>query len=500
MKGKLSKINIKHFDRNKCIMEFKKEKKLKDTSMALIQHKLQLNMLNCIYDILNTLENDKNSEINSNIIQIKQSMYKIFTSINEYLKTPLNERKETIKELNNLISNLINNSFSSYINFYYLNNSMLYIINEYKLIQVEKNEKFNLNFSLIQNDCINFISTEKDEFIKKFMAGIIISKFPLRMTKDKYYEYIKLSFNDMFKNLPINFLNGSVKLLEYKFCPENFINEDDIYYSSIYNKIKEINNINLKDISESEINNILDELEEYKNLISLNIEYMSVLFNILNYLLNIISYAYDSEYIFEDDFVFKDMYFSVCDIINNKNNDYIKESVIKNINKKIELIYEKIEPLTEIYNKILNDFDFENIDENTIICISTHNIIENNFRKELSNEIQNINSDNNENIADKKLIDNMADNFISYIKNVCENKDNLKVKFNKQIFLENIPYPFSKKDFFEYLNYVFKSSENTNQIYVAVSDLYILFEQYGFNPSHLHDNCECGHHHNHHHH
>lgn len=478
------------------------DKKIKELSLKLIPLSLKCCTLNLIYDTCEIHSSNETDKIPSEIEQIKNDILFLIKDLQNQLKQPMDNRKSYVNKINETRNSLVKIAHTVYMYISFANQTGRLASRYHKLKQLERAENHSFNLNLLMHDCENYINKEDESFTNKFNMGRLIANFPIKLTKAKYSDYINKSCILMFENLPKEFTDKSIELLKDKFAPFK-TNDYGKYYPDYSNKIMEMFNSNFAEMEENEINEILDSLDEILKEFDKITYKIRMYYNDLNYILNIALFCVDSEYLFDKDFVFRDLYYSACNIIENKNRESIIEDVIKLSSAMTEKVINEISPLAAEFYGTVDKIEPDSISEDTEICINTFIIIDNNYKRELTEEFGNYGEEKGI-PADKEYILLKASELNEFIDTSLNNFDNYKKKYLKQIFLENIPCPMENNEYIDYLYMIMKDNEKTAAGLLAISDVFTFFEDNGFNTKgnhhhhhhheHGHD-CGCGHHH-----
>lgn len=168
----------------------------------------------------------------------------------------------------------------------YLDESLLYeyIINRIEgkfintYIDIEDDESFAGNI-------IKFIFEEEDNFIIGEKVKKILSQLPVRITNNKFYEYVEEALN-LYKGAYSNDLNNFIELIKQTILPK----EVDGYNSSfeyITNLIHILENTDYKNINEKDYENVKSVMVEISETISIITSVYTLITSITNNLIEL---------------------------------------------------------------------------------------------------------------------------------------------------------------------------------------------------------------------
>lgn len=483
----------------------KQLEKLEQTALKLINIRLQDNILNLVCETVEDMNTSLPYDIPEEFMSIKKELNSLIIELSDQLEQPLDNRSDYIHSIFDLKSKLV--AFANPVYMYgpYLNQVGEFISKEYKLKQIKSLEKFHVDHALFLDDVSSFIQKEETDFENHFNMSRLISHLPLRMTKDKYADYIKDSFRLMFEGLSDVFVINSVELLKQRFSPESTQNFGK-YFSIIYDELKDFEYTSISELPETDIEDLLDTLDDTFENLSLILNHLDSCYNNINYLLNLASFCVDKDYIFAEDFTTKDMYYAMCDILDTKDSEIFTDNILETTCDRIEALFEESRTIFEYYERCLSSITeeaYNDLPEDILTVINTHAVIESNFYRELTDEFSSqFYHSETETLATKELIDSKAEEFIIFINEHINNISISQQKFIKQLFLENIPCPYDIDEYLNYVEYVLDGLGTSDLAYLTYMDVFSFYEQEGYSPyrddsDEHHDHCSCGHDHNH---
>jgi len=459
---------------------------LEKLNINITQLKLKNNILNLVYEVC---KQKKDLHKSNELLNINRQLNSYIIQLRKILEKDLNNREEYIKNLTQLKEEILKNSniISAQLVFTAITQKLL--IKEISIKQIgdiEKSAPISTEVAreLIIDYCQNYInfldSNNKQPFENLFRKSALLSCFDLNMTRQKYEDYIKNSFQLLFNNLSKSFVDRSIKFLKYfDFAPFSIENPENLYEES-FNIINDIFNEDLKNKSVDELENLLYKLNNNYNNISSTIDFLETSYSNTNYLINISSFCIDSNFIFEDDFEIKDLYYSACNILDSTENEYLTDDVKNIAEEKIEYICDKIKQIESEFKRMIENIQDKS--EEIKNYIEIQETLNNNFFAELGHNYFYETQDNNLELetVTKEYIQNKAEEFIKEINCTRDKIGNKKLKLIKQLFIKNLPCPFDNA---EIANYIAFSTENTNSfLYLSLSNIIDFFEEVEFDP------------------
>ena len=205
----------------------------------------------------------------------------------------------------------------------------------------------------------------------------------------------------------------------------------------------------------------------------------------------------DDEFLFGDDMIIKDLYYSICDCI--RDNDYsLMPTILDRLNNEIEERYENSKGLeSEISKSVSKIKDISEFDEQTRVSIFVNNAISQAYANDIDQQIM-MGSEESRNV------DELSDELCYYIENVVTNFDIPKQKNIKQDFLKNIPCTMNDNEFMDYAAYCLNGINDKNTSIMCFIDIFDITDKveehehddHGHNHHHGEHGC-CGHNHEH---
>lgn len=461
------------------------EKKL----VKLVEYKLKDTMLNLIYDLSENPAEKTFYIIPNKVVEIKKRLDKAYLDLSNSLDT--SDRKIFEAELDNLSKDIVECGIN--INRYVNYNDKIgrNLIRTYKLNDIKTFvDNVPLNNSTMLSAIKESVSKLPDNFELNYKMADLISVLPLRMTRQRYSQYVKDSITLLSTGLPSDFLSSSVERLKDMFfssCEKSFELDFPLMYQKLEAISSDLTNLNNKEIEEH-LEDLDNNVENLHSIFSL----LSMYFNDVTYMKILSIFAVDKEFLFNDDMLLKDLYYSLYDALNKNDNSFI-EDILERCEQEISERFELTKPLEEEISTFVNNL--ENVDElsnDVKLSLQVNNQVSEMFFNELDQQIMLNNTSN-------KTLDELSQSLVDYIDEITENMTNNEKKLLKQDFLKNIPCPLSKDDFFTYCAYSLDGINDKSISLLAYGNIFQITDELNEkmqNSPHSHS-CNCGDDHSH---
>lgn len=469
-----------------------------DKLISLVIYKLKDTLFNLMYDIADNPVNEIGNPPDR-LKSFEERIRELYTQLADFLDKDMTQRDEYVSLLNILENEIVSAAVD--INKYTCRNNQLgeYILREMKLIEVSHiDESVPFNNLAMAEKVNHYLSHLEGNMEGAFAKGQLMAALPLRMTKAKYRDYIKNGFNMMSKELPCEFAAASMDRLK------------DMFYADCDTKMKEDFPLMAQTIDEiyklPATSFDRENIEEYLNLIDDNIQTLQniytclgVLFNDVTYMKVLSDFTIDGDFLFEDDFILKDLYYSLCDSIKDNDNSII-ETITENLSGEIEKRFEASKGLEAEVSKAVNAIkDINAIDENARISIEVNNAISNAYLRDIDQEIM-LGGERG------KSTDELGDELCDFIEGSISNLPVARQKYLKQRFLQHLPCTMTHEEYIDYTHYSLSGVNDRNILLMACGDIFDITDK--AEHEHHHENehehhhhhehgehCSCGHHH-----
>lgn len=484
-------------------MAFTKEEKIKKMLLEAISLEIKNTLLNLISDICiwvdEPIEYAASLEIQELFDEVKKSIFEL----NDDIICAVEDRSVLLEKIGKLKEEAfgIYNTFCCYKKaFEFLvckfNNEIANKLNEELMKEHNK-----LDFDKIYDDCIDFIyDEEEDERLTELLTaerkGVVLSCMPMKMTRQKYENFI-------YNNLKISCENSKKGEMEIVFdnLKTSFYPFNSKFFGKKYpvfaEQISEMNNIDLTKLSQDEIGELIDNiLDSSQNLESLN-ESLESIYNDLNYMFSLALFCADEEFLFEEDILFKDMYFSSLNLLKGELDVEFAGDVIEKIDEKVSAIQDERISLKNNIVELLPMFDNVKVSEQLKTYIDTYKTINKYFWENIEDAIAEKTYAEFDGEVDEKFFDEKFGEFFEYVNNSIAEFTNKDKKAVKAYFLSKIYCVVKDEEFIEYFDFVFDQMKDSDDLSLFAMKFGQVLEAYGFDVSD--DECDCGYHHEHNH-
>lgn len=405
------------------------KKELDILAINYIKDKLYLNILNNIYEIGAYFADDSYEDMQEDIKNIRNKLPNYFYNIKNVISQDFEDRKTFINDITKDIESLENLTLPLIATLKFAD-LLVSIISDYyqiKIAKIEKDTKFEPQTVL--QEIYKLLDNEERNNTLEQNGGLLLSIVNCSMTKDNYKEYTNRSLNILFQEATERMVDATIETLKFKFAPFNYLGEFE-------EKETLLNILNKKyeDMEEEELLHILETLDNIGQKYSSKIGDIGAVYGCFMDILAIYNFAIDTNYLFKDDFILKDMYYYTCEMIENK--DYsMYENIENNIESKYEEILQNVIKNEKIIKKQVYKKPYEEYTDAIKVCVSLDDYSSLNFEKNILFKSK----CNNHNIATQDFINQKIEEFLTFINSL--NVDNKTFKKLKQQFFFYVPCP-----------------------------------------------------------
>lgn len=467
--------------------------------VKLVEYKIKDTLLNLIYDLSENSEQKIEYVVPNSIHEIKGKLEKAYAELDNVLETQ--DRNSYEKELSSLIKEITEAGIN--LNKYMAFNDQLgeKLLRAYKLDDIKNfDNNIPLNNSGLVDTVRGYLSTLPDNIESKFAMGELISVLPLRMTRERYMDYVAKGVSLLTEGLPAEFANSCIDRLKdmfYADCDIDFKADFPLMYEKLKSTAETIDELDKDGITEalSDIDGNVDAIQDIYAI-------LNMYFNDVIYLQILSMFAVDTEFLFNDDMILKDLYYSLRNVITTKDTSFI-EDIFERAENEIEERFELSKPIEEELSekiKSMTEEDYKALSDDTKTAINVNNTISEMFYRELDEHIMLLKDKN-------KSTDEMTGELTEYVDKVTETMANSEKKFIKQNFLKNLPCPMSKDELAEYCAYALDGINDRALSLVTYGNIFQITDEaekeineHEHHHHHHDHDCTCGHDHGHEHH
>jgi len=178
---------------------------------------------------------------------------------------------------------------------------------------VNENEKERLI-----NFCMDYVlASDKDAKKLAISSQKVLSAFPFKLAKSKYYDYVQESIVNYFEGSNRSGLDAFLDVLRSTIFPEKIYTYGK-YFTSIFEKLDSISDKKLWGLTSDELNSLDKELDDIDLMLyDLNMLLEDIL-EIINGLFIALGHAVDLAHLTDTNLVRKDLFYSVKEILDGK--------------------------------------------------------------------------------------------------------------------------------------------------------------------------------------
>lgn len=456
------------------------KKELDILAINYIKDKLSLNILNNVYEIGAYFNDNSYEDMENSIKVIRDKLPKYFYDIKNVISLDFEKRESFINNIKEDIKNIEELTLPLIATLKF-SDLLVSIISDYyqiKVAKIDKDNKFEPNTVLTQ--VYKLLENEEKNNTLEENGGLLLSIINCSMTKENYKEYITRSLNILFEQATEKMVDATIETLKFKFAPFFYLEE-----SEEKQQLLNIFNKKYDSLEEDELLETLETLDKIGQKYSNKIGDIGAIYGCFMDILAIYNFAIDTDYLFKDDFILKDMYYYTCEMIENKDFS-MYENIENNIENKYEEILQKIATNEKIIKKQVYKKSYDDYTDAIKVCVSLDDYSSLNFEKNVLFKSQ----CNNTNIATQQFISEKIEEFLTFINNL--NIDNIIAKKLKQQFFFYIPCPLGLNSLKIYFKNAFEGLKEETGLLVAYKFLALA------NPQAFEESMELEHHHHHH--
>ena len=376
---------------------------------------------------------------------------------------------------------------------------------------LETNPGKDVDIHQLIEDCMQYIN-EANASPAQCKADVIAC-FPMRMTRERYQDYVAGHITAMAPGLSSGHLDGLLKTLACKynaFGAPAYGRHLPAYGARISHLFeKDFGAFTEKDFDEAweAVGAIAEELEEA-------IYILDILLEALAYLAIIITFSPDLDFVLDDDLLYKDVYYAFQENFSKDGFEAIQESLEENLDTALMPILDECLSLEKTLDALFQKAAQQEPDEHMRELNAMYDAINGLYHISLialclpADGIF-VAADEN---ADADAAKAKIQQFLDYLQDSVQSFPNAKRKLIRQWFLNVLPCAMPDRDFQDYLHYSFDGTKNLAERITILDTLGKLFEEQGFtlwendhdhghghnHHSHGHHHHSHGHHHHHH--
>lgn len=377
----------------------------------------------------------------------------------------------------------------------------------YHLRQMEEQDVEDLDYHQFYHDCYDFILQAKDPLQKDQRIRQILKNLPLRMTKDRFFDYIKESILQIDSFPTEASASHFITMLRQQFLPSSF-SPYGSFFPDAANALQGYVKKDLAALSLDELEQLAEETDVLGDTLSSLINYLSLLYKAMNDLLIFLALdGIDLDFLLEQHVAYRDLYQTASMMLQESTSSEEKEAYMDTLMhlfnthiedklSRYETISDELLPLYQKWNENHADYELSRL-------MQTENLIRMYLDMELIDELSYDGSTDSP-PASQPFIRTQAERFIDFVKSSIADMPTIYRKARMQSLLGLLPAIWDEDRCIEYMETVLESSSKPEIKAIAVSRIGYIMEQSGFwhnhhDHDHPHDHdCQCGHDHHHH--
>ncbi len=479
--------------------------KMKNTLSNLIELRLKQCLLILISDLCNITDGAVQYKESVEISEIRQEILTLAKEISPTAKKNESQREEFLEYLTSL-RNKISKS-TNHITHYFAcwGQTLERVLNSSKLLLVKDEPVPNTSCEEILINCEKYLCYTREN--KKTDHSRLISCLPVLMPRNSFSDYIKASFNLLYKNTSSDYIKKMNKFYISMFLPFKELDISD-QFPDISNKINEVWNMDLSNKTLEELNNLYEEISSLKEPLDNIASDYNMIYNDINFIY-LLAKNYDRlQKFFDDDFELKDLYLSACRLDEAEHNELFSDRIRELAEKRTDNVWNMVDRVYNSYNKLFPS-DFSSDDEEINSLYKTAREIDIIYFEDIL--LNNVLSPDDDLIPlkpdDEKfktVVNSAAEEIVEAAKNCGQYYSPNKLKLAKQFLLARIPCPLSDEQLLNYISNTLDSIKGKPGYLIAINNIIQLLVEEDFleisDESEEFCECEDEHIHIHHHH
>jgi hypothetical protein len=454
-------------------------------AMELIVYKLRDTLLNLINDITEGTDTEGDFEIPAEIKNLQKRLYDYASKIDEMLEKPLDERNDFIDGVAKLRKDIEELALATSAYMRSCEQMGDYMLERSKFADVKDIPgELPPDNIRIKSDISEFLNSIKKPDLLSEVKSKLISAVPMRMPRNDFAEYVQKSLQTYFDGLTLGFVDNSLPHLKALLCARK-TDYFGKYFKNITDRINEVFALKLEKLKPEDYNDYLDDADYCINTLSNAYNILGIYFCDANYLLLLASFAVDYDFMFENDFVLKDLYFGMRAIVENSDNALPKEDVNNAAVKEIEERYDQYKNMDKQVKKYLSSLtadEIANLEPEVATVVNAYMLIDTQFKMQLDFEIMGEYNKADEQSATKEELAAKCADVTKALTELIADMPIKDQKFIKQKFLSAIPCPLDNRELLDYIGYSLDGINDKTGKWVAYGNIFEIFDKCDFKP------------------
>lgn len=435
------------------------------------------------------------------IEQIADYVKNVLLSLEDILNEASTQKFNRIQELINY-KNTISNLFCIAYGYVTELNILSFIIEEqYQLEQFKKSDIGVLDYNHFYEECSSFIFHHSKDEDKMQRLREVLKHIPIRITKDKFYDYIEKSIELIEVSEDPKELERFFDMLKLQFIGTSVDGYEE-FLPDIVSSINHIKSQDLLKMNEDDITALWEEVEITGDILSKIIMILSLLYKALNALSILIMLEnVNLQTLYNRHVAYKDFYLSASTIVNWASDPEERELLVETLPDLLDRHIEILESnLEKKHSEIMRQIQKKNEDLDLLSKeIQNYQLVLYYLNTDLS-DLFSYERKSKASVTMDKILKPYIEEFKHFIDEQLQVMPNIFRKARMQHFLGILPPAMNEKEFRHYLQNAIESCSTEERKALVLSKIGIIMDSSGF-FDHDHQSCDCGHdhHHDHHH-
>jgi len=435
------------------------------------------------------------------IEQIADYVKNVLLSLEDILNEASTQKFNRIQELINY-KNTISNLFCIAYGYVTELNILSFIIEEqYQLEQFKKSDIGVLDYDHFYEECSSFIFHHSKDEDKMQRLREVLKHIPIRITKDKFYDYIEKSIELIEVSEDPKELERFFDMLKLQFIGTSVDGYEE-FLPDIVSSINHIKSQDLLKMNEDDITALWEEVEITGDILSKIIMILSLLYKALNVLSILIMLEnVNLQTLYNRHVAYKDFYLSASTIVNWASDPEERELLVETLPDLLDRHIEILESnLEKKHSEIMRQIQKKNEDLDLLSKeIQNYQLVLYYLNTDLS-DLFSYERKSKASVTMDKILKPYIEEFKHFIDEQLQVMPNIFRKARMQHFLGILPPAMNEKEFRHYLQNAIESCSTEERKALVLSKIGIIMDSRGF-FDHDHQSCDCGHdhHHDHHH-
>lgn len=342
------------------------------------------------------------------------------------------------------------------------------------------------NISRILSDCMAYVVETGLGAAGSMRKAEVLSAFPVKMTRERYYDYVKESVLLVYRLGASTQAPGSLSFIDQYVERSRFMFKSDAspsygaYFSDIAAKIDEFGAMEMDKMDARALEEAGRGIDALSDEITLLHDFFLLLFECVNSLIILGAFSSDFDGLFDGNFAFRDAYHAIVENMENSDKSLFYEKVSGIVSERLDILMDGVPVLNEkcekqlqgLANQGLNQELPEQEDLNGVIRL--RNAVAVLFYESMTESAYRSGETAAPVLAPedaREYAESRAGALVDFMKNALADVPLKKQRLMKQFFLRRIFCPFDDDEFLEYIKDSFTSARDSAQVAVIASSV-----------------------------